>query len=141
MNINLFAKSILLVLAAVSYGCSSDESSDKTLSESEQILLVRKAVANAPEKISEKENLPVWLSELIDRLGVDDMVEVVVYQGKWKGEIVYYVSDTYSSCLTCNTFKTDGERFDWSKIDSADFWKSATDWNIIYVIKSKISDR
>lgn len=140
MKRNLFVKSILLVLVAVLTGCNSEENPENTLSESEQLLLVRKALAKAPEQIAEEEGLPEWLSEFIDTLAPDDMRKVAVYQARWNEENVYYVWDDYFSCLTCSTFKADGQRFDWSEINPKEFWESATDWKCIYLCKNKITD-
>ena len=140
MKINLFVKSILLVLVAVLTGCNSDENSETTLSESEQLLLVRKALARAPEQIVEEEDLPEWLSEFVYSLTQDSIREVAAYQAKWEGEDVYYVYDLYASCLMCSTFKSDGERIDWSETDVVEFWESATDWKCIYLRKTKILD-
>ncbi|MBD5420733.1 MAG: hypothetical protein HDR47_05840, partial [Bacteroides sp.] len=121
MKRNLFVKSILLVLVATLTGCNSEENSENTLSESEQFILVRKALAKAPEQIAEEEDLPEWLSEFVNTMTMDDIREVAAYQAKWEGEDIYYVFDSYASCLMCSTFKSDGDRIDWSEIDSKEF--------------------
>ena len=140
MKRNLFVKSILLVLVAILTGCNSEENPENTLSESEQLLLVRKALAKAPEQIAEEEDLPEWLSEFVNTMIMDDIRDVAAYQAKWEGEDVYYVYDLYASCLMCSTFKSDGERIDWSETDVVEFWESATDWKCIYLRKTKILD-
>ena len=140
MKRNLFVKSILLVLVAILTGCNSEENPENTLSESEQFLLVRKALAKAPEQIAEEEDLPEWLSEFVNTMTMDDIREVAAYQAKWEGEDIYYVFDSYASCLMCSTFTADGDRIDWSEIDSKEFWEYATDWKCIYMHKSKILD-
>ncbi|MBD5261730.1 MAG: hypothetical protein HDS38_06325 [Bacteroides sp.] len=140
MKRNLFVKSILLVLVAILTGCNSEENPENTISESEQLLLVRKALAKAPEQIAEEEDLPEWLSEFVNTMTMDDIRDVAAYQAKWEGEDIYYVFDSYASCLMCSTFKSDGDRIDWSKTDLWEFWESATDWKCIYRHKSKILD-
>ena len=140
MKRNLFVKSILLVLVAILTGCNSEENPENTLSESEQLLLVRKALAKAPEQIAEEEDLPEWLSEFVNTMTMDDIRDVAAYQAKWEGEDIYHVFDSYASCLMCSTFKSDGERIDWSETDVVEFWESATDWKCIYRHKSKILD-
>ena len=140
MKRNLFVKSILLVLVAILTGCNSEENPENTISESEQLLLVRKALAKAPEQIAEEEGLPEWLSEFVNTMTMDDIRDVAAYQAKWEGEDIYYVFDSYASCLMCSTFKSDGDRIDWSKTDLWEFWESATDWKCIYRHKSKILD-
>lgn len=140
MNSNLFVKSILLVLVALLTGCSSYEQPENTISESEQLLLVSNALSDVSKKDIEKKDMPVWLSDFIDNLKPDNIRNIVAYQAKWKGMDVYYVYDDYFSCLMCTTFKSDGERFDWSKIDPRDFWESATDWECIYRSSFKVID-
>lgn len=137
MDIKLLVKSILLIMAAALSGCGGDESSDITLPETEQVRLVEEMFANAPEQIIEKENLPVWLSEFIDSLAPDNGRDTAAYQAQWKGEDVYYVYDGFSSCIMCFTFHSDGGQFDWSKIDTKDFWESTTGWKCIYISKNK----
>lgn len=138
MNINLFVKSILLILALALTGCGKDERLENTIPESEQLLLVNNALANASEKDIEKKDMPMWLSEFIDSLEPDNLRNVAAYQANWKGEVVYYVTDDYFSCVFCTTFKSDGERFDWSEIDPKEFWESATDWECIFLSPFKI---
>lgn len=140
MTIKLFAKSILLVLFTALTSCISDDRMDNTLTESEQLSLVRKALANAPEQIIEKKDLPLWLSEFIDNLRPDEERDVMVFKGKWEEDVVYYVFDAYFSCIMCSTFKSNGEIFDWSKYDTNEFWESTTDWKCIYQSKRKFND-
>lgn len=139
MNLKNLAKSILLALVVVLTGCEGEKSLENTLSEPEQLRLVREALADVPEQIVEKENLPEWLSEFIDNLAPDNIRDVAVFQGNFKGEQVYYVYDGFFSCIMCSTFKSDGETFDWSKNDSEEFWKSTADWKCIYISKSNIN--
>ena len=80
MKRNLFVKSILLLLVATLTGCNSEENPENTLSESEQFILVRKALAKAPEQIAEEEDLPEWLSEFVNTMTMDDIREVAAYQ-------------------------------------------------------------
>lgn len=139
MNMKNFRKIMLLVLVAVIAGCSSDDPENK-YSESEQNYTLVKELANAPIQIIEKGDLPKWLSDLIDGLKPDNMRTVAVYQGKWKGEDVYYVHDDFFSSIGLAIFRSDGKHIDGSENDSNEFWKSATDWKCIYLSKFKISD-
>lgn len=137
MKINLFAKTILLLLSLVLAGCSAEERTENTVTDPVEI--VRKAIKNTPKQDIENGDLPVWLSEFIDGMGpLDDPREVAAIKGNWKGEDVYYVYDYYSSCLACSTFNSEGEKNDWSKIDSEKFWGSVTDWKCIYRHKSTL---
>ncbi|TGX83348.1 hypothetical protein E5358_03595 [Palleniella muris] len=137
MKINLFAKTILLLLSLVLAGCSAEERTENTVFD--PVKIVRKVIANTSQHEIANGDLPVWLSEFIDGLGsLDDMREVAAIKGNWKGEDVYYVYDYYSSCLACSTFNSEGEKIDWSKIDFENFWESATGWKCIYLHKSNI---
>lgn len=136
MKISLFAKTILLLLSLVLVGCSTEEGTENTVVDPVEI--VRKAIRNTPKQDIENSDLPAWLSEFIDIRTPDDIRDLAAIKGNWKGEDVYYVYDSFSSCIYCFTFNSEGEKFDWSKIDSDDFWKSATDWKCVYLNKSKI---
>lgn len=135
MNIRLFTKGILLALVAILTECSDEANPENTLFESMPLSMVDKAIANANGQVLETENLPEWLSDYIDNMKPDNMRNVAAFQGKWKGESVYYVYDDLFSCILCATFNSDGVAIDWSKTDSKDFWKSSTDWEIVYLSK------
>lgn len=137
MNINLFAKGIMLIMVAALTGCISNEDPENETLEVVSISFVHEAIANAPEPNFEKENLPVWLTEYIYNLKPDNVRDVAAFQAKWKGEYVYYVYDGYSSCIRCDIFKSDGRR-DWTKKDFYEFWKSEPDWELIYLSKYSI---
>lgn len=140
MRINLFAKSLLLVLVAILTGCSSNEDPEYTNPELISLSFLHEAIAKASKQNFEKEDLPVWLTEFIHNLKPDNGRNVAAFQAKWKGEVVYYVYDDYFSCIACATFKSDGEKLDWSDNDFYEFWESPLNWEIIYLSKSKIHD-
>ena len=137
MKLSLFAQSILLVVVAAFTGCSSEDP-ETTTPDGISISFVHEAIAGASEPNYEKEDLPVWLTEYIYSLKPDNIRDVAAFQSKWKGEAVYYVYDDYHSCITCSTFKSDGEMFDWTKTDPKKFWQSVSNWEMIYLSKSKI---
>lgn len=140
MNMKFFATSILLVIVAVLTGCSSNESPEDETIEIVPLTLLSEAIADPSVVTVEKEELPVWLSDYIDSLKPDNFRDVAAFHAKWKGEDVYYVHDAFSSCLLCATFHSNGEKINWSEINPAEFFKSAADWKIIYLSKSKIHD-
>lgn len=132
MNLKLFAKSILLVLVAVLAGCSSNESQEDSISNLEEIILIQESLANAPEQIMAKEDIPVWISE---RFSLEDTTRrMAVYQGHWNRESVYFVQDSYFSQFTGKTFNSHGEYLYWPMDDYKKLWKSAKDWKCIYKI-------
>ncbi len=153
MKFILFAKSILLAFVAVLTACNNheslentaddlihDENSENKNSGDDVIQAIWPAIISGYEQDFEKDDIPKWLLEYIDSLKPDNVRNVAAFQGKWKGEVVYYVHDDYFSCVLCDTYKADGEKIDWSKIDYKEFFKSVTDWECIYLSKFRIQD-
>lgn len=140
MSMKILIKIFLAVWIVILSGCSRDERSEHILSEAEQLSGIQALLAKAPKNIAEREDLPEWLSQFIDNLAPDNTREVAAYKAKWKGEVIFYVSDEYSSCIMCSTFKSNGEIIDWSINDTFDFLNSSTDWECIYLSKSKYND-
>ena len=139
MKINFFVKSMLLVFVALLTGCRSNEDPENSTLNGVSFSFVLEAIANASENNFQQENLPVWLLDFVLNLKQDDIQDVAAFRSKWRGEDIYYVYDGYSSCLLCNTFKSDGRKFE-SNNDFVEFWNSAPHWELIYLSKSKIHD-
>lgn len=122
MKVNLIVKSILLAFVVALAGCNSDES-------------------NLHENIIENVDMPKWLSDYVGTLlTYDGIRDIAVYKGKWKGEDIYYVYDCFSSCMYCDVFTSDGNRFDWSGIDIENF-DTAIEWKCIYERRAKFHDK
>lgn len=140
MSMKILLKAILSVLVVMLAGCTNDESSEDSTLNGVSFSFVPEAIANASENNFQQENLPVWLLDFVLNLKQDDIQDVAAFRAKWRGEDIYYVYDTYSSCLLCNTFKSDGEKFGTSNNDFFEFWNSAPHWELIYLNKSKLHD-
>ncbi len=140
MSMKILLKAILSVLVVMPAGCTNDESSENSTLNGVSFSFVPDAIANASENNFQQENLPVWLLDFVLNLKQDDIQDVAAFRAKWRGEDIYYVYDTYSSCLLCNTFKSDGEKFSTSNNDFFEFWNSAPHWELIYLNKSKLHD-
>lgn len=140
MNIKFFLQTILSILVVILAGCTSEESSENLKLEGVAFSFVLEAIDNASENEFQQDNLPDWLHDFVLNLKQDDIQDVVAFQTKWKGEVIYFVYDTYSSCLLCNTFKSNGEKFGSSNNEFFEFWNSAPYWELIYLSKSKIHD-
>ncbi len=136
----ILLKAILSVLVVMLAGCTNDESSENSTLNGVSLSFVFEAFANASENNFQQENLPVWLLDFVLNLKQDDIQDVAAFRAKWRGEDIYYVYDCYSSCLLCNTFKSDGEKFGTSNNDFFEFWNSAPHWELIYLSKSKFHD-
>lgn len=138
MKIHVSLISIMLVLTAVFAGCSSIEDPENNNLESASLSFVYDAIAKASEHNFEKENLPGWLTEFIYNLEPNNERNVAAFQTTSKGEVIYYVYDEYFSCQMCATFKSNGEKVDWSSKDSDDFFKSTKHWELIYLNKRNL---
>jgi len=62
------------------------------------------------------------------------MSSVYIYKGKWKKHTVYFISDSFSSCLFCNVYYEDGENIIWPAdgMESTGFCSESKDWKLIY---------
>ncbi len=140
MSMKNLLKAILSVLVVMVAGCTKDESSENSTLNGVSFSFVFEAIANTSENNFQQENLPVWLLDFVLNLKQDDIQDVAAFRARWRGEDIYYVYDSYSSCLLCNTFKSDGEKFGTSNNDFFEFWNSAPNWELIYLSKSKIHD-
>lgn len=138
-----FVKGILVVLVTLLAGCAKEESLENETLESFSLSFVREAIANASEKNFEIQDLPEWLIEYVFHLDPNSEGIVSVFQTKWKGEVVYYISyiyDAYSSRMLCSIFMSNGEKFDGPKYNLIEFWNSSPNWELIYLSKNKIHD-
>ena len=96
----------------------------------EAISVTFENLASAPKKIVSKENLPEWLVVRINNYyetRPSVISKVLIYQGEWNDQIVYFILDTFSSCL-CDFFTKDGERAD----NLSDLCGTSKNWIIIY---------
>ena len=55
-----------------------------------------------------KENLPKWLSNIVDEFECmyrfDHLATLRIYKGIWCKKVVYIAEDMYSSCLLCEVY-------------------------------------
>lgn len=125
-------------------GCARDESMENSTLGQGSLSFVHEAIGNASEKNFEIQDLPEWLIEYVFQLDPNNTGIVSVFQTKWKGEVLYYISyiyDAYSSRMLCAIFMSNGEKFDGPKYNLIEFWNSSPDWELIYLSKNKILDK
>ena len=120
---------IFLILLFIIFGCnrSKDIGCDNFFS------VLRKA----PSVNVSKENLPEWLVARINdyyETWTPLSCNVYIYKGKWKKHTVYFISDSFSSCLFCNVYYEDGENIIWPAdgMESTGFCSESKDWKLIY---------
>ena len=76
--------------------------------------------------------LPEWIRSLLDRL-YEGAMYIKVFQGKWRGETVYYFNNEASSCIACLFYHHDGTPFgdmEWGRqgLSTGEFY----DWRCIW---------
>ena len=116
---------LLFFLFIVFFGCKDK---DDNLRQDETIHMDLK---NTPKEIISKEKLPEWLIVVIDKLAESKGNRISIYKGELKERVVYYVSDTFNSCVFCNVYYEDGEHIvDVSTLD--EFRTTSKGWVLIY---------
>ena len=119
-------KVVILVLLCVTFGCS--KSNDSKTTDIDSFL---NQLKSAPFVDISKENLPEWLVVRINayyETRSPSICKVLIYQGEWGKQIVYFIMDTFSSCL-CDFFFKDGERI---VNNLSDCHATSKNWIIIY---------
>ena len=88
-------------------------------------------LASAGKNIVSKENLPEWLVIRINdyyETRPPSICKVLIYKGEWNEQAVYFIMDTFSSCL-CDFFIEDGRRI---HDNLSDCRATSKNWIIIY---------
>jgi hypothetical protein len=63
------------------------------------------------------------------------IVKVRIFRGEWNNRFVYFISDSFSSCLFCEVYYEEGERIEWPAGDpglSHNFESTSKNWILIY---------
>ena len=123
------------------YSCSSNESVDDLLTRSTQENAESGYTwgtwigKNIPVDLVPISELPDWIRPSIEKGKEVEMMisNYKIFEGKWKGEKVYYINNDFSSCIGCLYYHQDGRQFepdDWGEdgISYADF----SDWRCIW---------
>ena len=85
-----------------------------------------------------KENVPEWLALKIDALETkykEDIriTKIRVIKVEWRNRIVYFIYNSYSSCMLCDLYYADGEKLVFASDEEADdFSKRYTSKKMIY---------
>ena len=99
---------------------------------------------NTSVEVIEKESLPDWLVEKINKMETDriPLSQYKVYQGVWKSQTIYYIYDYFSSCVYCDVYTHDGLHVNWEseEYDFKDFAKNSKEWKCIYVINTETKE-
>ena len=139
--LNYLVIAAIAVLVAFQFGCSKkSETSDETI-------YVYQFGYSVPVAIVPKEKLPEFLRERIDycerEYSKSPMTGVTVefFRGEWKKRTVYYYYHSFSSCMFCEVYDSDGTKLDWSDEDHfAGFYSKFKNWVLIYKIGNRFGE-
>jgi len=118
---------MLCILFLGLFGCKDKEE----IKENETAGTTFSDLAKAPKNIVSKETLPEWLVVRINdyyETRPSLITKVLIYKGEWNDQIVFFILDTFSSCLYCNLYTEDGKRAD----NLPDLRVTSKNWTIIY---------
>jgi len=123
---NKLMRKLFIFLMCLTFGCS--KSNDPITTDVgvswEQIYL-------APYVKISKEKLPEWLAVRINdyyETRPPSICKVLIYEGEWNNQTVYFIMDTFSSCL-CDFFTKEGGRI---RDNLSDLRATSENWIIIY---------
>lgn len=127
----IFLVPLLVCLAS----CSSDSNENDDL----YGLIVNDKI---PTQLVDKENLPGWLAELVEKAETFAAQESAskrpsrIYQLSWNGKKYYMHYDAFNSFIFYDVYTEDGRHVEWDAYDSSDFNTRSKDWLCIYIISN-----
>ena len=91
---------------------------------------------NIPVNLKDLSKLPEWIQTRLKGKAEKDLVmaHFKIFQGKFKGETIYFFDDLLSSCIDCNYYHHDGRQIEaeeWENQNNVTFL-NASDWTCIY---------
>ena len=122
-------KLILCVLSAMTLGfagCSSDE-----LTYDEMVDKI--TTYNLPQKLVEKEQLPAWITERINKIQPETYTQLSVNKFVWKNKMYYYFQSGYNSFLEVIYDEEGNEIRLLTGDERRDVLMSSRDWVCIYL--------
>lgn len=89
-----------------------------------------------PVKLVDITELPEWMQKGVQGWSERDALlgRYKIFQGKLKGETIYYFDDILSSCIGCLYYHNDGRQIEYNEWEQQDgvTYLNATDWTCIY---------
>ena len=116
----------ILFLLCVAFGCSKSNMDNDPNATDKGVFLER--LNSAPSIDTPKESLPGWLVVRINDYYETRPTKVLIYRCEWNKQTVYFILDTFSSCL-CDFFTEDGERI---RDNLSDCHATSKNWTLIY---------
>jgi len=94
----------------------------------------------APNFNISKENLPEWLVVKINEIEIINSrdiccIKIRIFQGEWEKQTVYFIVNSFSSCIFCDTYYEDGKKIEFPDDGgkkSNEFMTESHQWKIIY---------
>lgn len=124
----LFAGVAIAALCVIFAGCDNNEPDKKP----DEISFLE-ALESAPVQLVRKETLPGWLIEKIDTFESkhDGINDINIWKGELDGRVIYYIHDSYSSCIGCDFY--DGETGE-KPTDKSGVRTESNNWVLVYRI-------
>ena len=123
---NKFFISLLLLVLVGSFSSCKEK---KELEKIDADIFLTK-LKSSPSSIVPEESMPEWLVVRINEIEQRpvSVTTVHIYKGEWNKQIVYFIMDTFSSCL-CDFFTENGEEI---RDNLSDFYSTSKNWMLIY---------
>jgi hypothetical protein len=89
------------------------------------------------KQVEEDHDFPEWLSTQIreiETLNARDVsiVKIRIYACQWQNQEVYYIYNSFSSCVLCEVYYKNGEKIVFTAEDVTDFFTISKNWKLIY---------
>jgi len=96
---------------------------------------------SAPSSFIPKTCLPGWLKEKVDVYedwhsnGGGLWQPIQFFRGKWENRTVIFIYHPLNSCIFCDVYYNNGEKFVLDEFTGSSFQTTSTNWVLIYEIK------
>jgi hypothetical protein len=129
MRTNIFKLQVILIVLAFSVaGCNKEEPITDGVPFSD--------IFSAPKVLVQKNELPEFITVVVDFLEYSPGNWVRVNKGEWINRDVYFVYDMLSSCMFCRVYFGNGEHIIW---DNGSYFpedfSTSKNWVLIYTNK------
>ena len=126
----------VVLMAACSNSDADDWSKDMLVTAESGVTRTAFGTEDIPVKLVDITELPEWMQKGVQGWSERDALlgRYKIFQGKLKGETIYYFDDILSSCIGCLYYHDDGRQIEYDEWEQQDgvIYLDATDWTCIY---------